>query len=48
MQDSGSLRQLLITVGLVILLIVVVTALVDMGAVFDLLRQADWGCCWPA
>lgn len=35
-------RQLLITIGLVVLLIVLLFTLVDMEAMFDLLRQADW------
>ena len=42
MQNSGSRRQVLLTVGLVVLLIILLISLVDMGAVFDLLRQADW------
>ena len=42
MNERSSRRQLLITVGLVVLLIVLLVSLVDMGAVFDLLRQADW------
>lgn len=42
MQENGSRRQVWITVGLVVLLIVLLVSLVDMGAVFDLLRQADW------
>jgi uncharacterized protein (TIRG00374 family) len=42
MGESGSRRQILITVGLVALLIFLLLSLVDMGAVFDLLRRADW------
>jgi uncharacterized membrane protein YbhN (UPF0104 family) len=43
MAESGSRRQVLITIGLVALLIFLLLSLVDMGAVFDLLRRADWG-----
>ena len=42
MNRNGSRRQLWITIGLVILLILLLVSLVDMGAVFDLLRGADW------
>jgi len=43
MQPGSPRRQLLITVGLVILLIIFLFLLVDVGAVIDILRQADWG-----
>jgi|GEM_PF-2534228 len=43
MQPGSPRRQLLITVGLVILLIILLFLLVDMGAVIDMLRQANWG-----
>jgi uncharacterized protein (TIRG00374 family) len=42
MEVNGSRRQLLITIGLAVLLIALLVSLVDIGAVFDLLRQADW------
>ena len=42
MRESSSRKQVLITVGLVVLLIALLISLVDMGAVFDLLRQANW------
>ena len=43
MQPGSPRSKLLITVGLVILLIVFLFLLVDVGAVVDILRQADWG-----
>jgi uncharacterized protein (TIRG00374 family) len=42
MEAHGSRRQILISIGLVILIIVLLLALVDVGMVFSLLLQADW------
>ena len=42
MRKGSSRIQLWITIGLVVLLIALLVSLVDMGAVFDLLRQAEW------
>lgn len=42
MQENGSRRQLLISAGLVILVIVLLFALVDVGAVIEMLLLADW------
>jgi hypothetical protein len=41
-QEDGSRRQLLISAGLVILVIVLLFALVDVGAVVEMLLVADW------
>ena len=42
MQESGSRRQLLISAGLVILIILLLFAFVDVGAVIEMLLLADW------
>ena len=42
MQRNNSPRQLLISAGLVILVIVLLFALVDVGAVIEMLLLADW------
>ena len=42
MQENLSRRQVLISLGLVILIIVLLLALVDVGEVFQMLLQADW------
>ena len=42
MQRNNSPRQLLISAGLVILVIVLLLVLVDVGAVIEMLLLADW------
>lgn len=43
MLTNTSFRQFLTTVGMAILIILLLFTLVDFGAVFDMLRYADWG-----